>query len=134
MGMTLEIKERKELLERELSRIVDILKKKYQPDKIILFGSFANDKVHEWSDIDLVIIKDTKEHFIDRLHTVSSLTRPAVGVNFIVYTPREAQDMIDNNHYFFVDEIFPFCLRQLYPILNIEITIVWYPIFINFKF
>ena len=105
MGMNLEIKERQELLESELSRIVKVLKEKYHPEKIILFGSFANGKLHEWSDIDIAIIKDTKERFIDRLHAVSSLTRPSVGVNFIVYTPKEAQDMIDRNHYFFIDEI-----------------------------
>ena len=105
MGMSLEIKERQELLKAELSRIVRVLKERYQPEKIVLFGSFANGKLHEWSDIDLAVIKDTKEHFIDRLHTVSSLTKPSVGVNFIVYTPEEAQDMIDRNHYFFVDEI-----------------------------
>ncbi len=103
--MGTETKERYELLKTELSRIVDVLKKRYRPEKIILFGSFANGEIHGCSDIDLVIIKDTKEHFMDRLHTVSSLTRPSVGVNFIVYTPKEAQDMIDQNHYFFVDEI-----------------------------
>jgi predicted nucleotidyltransferase len=103
--MNLEIRERWELLEAELNRIVSTLKKEYQPEKIILFGSFANMKLHEWSDLDIAIIKDTKEHFIDRLHTVSSMTKPSVGVNFVVYTPKEAQDMMDKGHYFFIDEI-----------------------------
>lgn len=103
--MRTEIEERRELLKVELSRIVDVLKKKYQPEKIILFGSFADGGIHAWSDIDMVVIKDTEERFIDRLHTISSLTKPSVGVNFIVYTPAECRDMIDRNHYFFVDEI-----------------------------
>lgn len=105
MWVSLETKERSELLEAELSHIVDVLKKEYQPDKIILFGSFANGKIHQWSDIDLAVIKDTKEHFIDRIRTVSLLTKPSVGVNFIVYTPKEAQNMVDTNHYFFIEEI-----------------------------
>ncbi len=105
MVMSLEVKERQELLKGELSRIVNVLKEKYKPEKIILFGSFANGKVHEWSDIDIAIIKDTKENFIDRLHTVSFLTKPSVGVNFIVYTTKEAKEMMNRKHYFFVDEI-----------------------------
>src|SRR3990167_5409755 len=95
MRINLETKERSELLEAELSHIVYVLKKENQPEKIILFGSFANGRTHQWSDIDLVIIKDTKEHFIDRIHKVSLLTKPSVGVNFIV----------DTNHYFFIEEI-----------------------------
>jgi predicted nucleotidyltransferase len=31
----------------------------YKPEKVILFGSFAEDDIHEWSDIDMVIIKET---------------------------------------------------------------------------
>lgn len=103
--INLKITNRQRLLEKEFARIIDVLKKKYAPEKIILFGSFVNGIKHQWSDIDIVIIKDTNENFVDRLQAVSLLTRPAVGVNFIVYTPKEAQQMIDNRHYFFTEEI-----------------------------
>ena len=96
---------RKQILEKELKRLVDMLIRNYSPEKIILFGSLANDKVHEWSDIDLVIIKETKERFIERLHKVHLMTAPNVGVNFIVYTPSEVREMIEQNHYFLMDEI-----------------------------
>jgi predicted nucleotidyltransferase len=36
-------------LNRELTRIVDVLIKEYQPEKIILFGSLATKKINEWS-------------------------------------------------------------------------------------
>ncbi|MDI3531232.1 MAG: uncharacterized protein PWP60_1081, partial [Candidatus Atribacteria bacterium] len=52
-------REREKLLHEELSRIVKLLIEKYQPEKIILFGSLAEGRIHEWSDIDLLIIKDT---------------------------------------------------------------------------
>ena len=35
--------------------------KKYEPEKIILFGSFARGEIDEYSDIDLVIIKNEKK-------------------------------------------------------------------------
>ena len=43
----------------ELSRIVAKLIDNYQPDLIILFGSFARDDYSAESDFDLLIVKDT---------------------------------------------------------------------------
>lgn len=103
--MNNQVLNRKEILKKELDRIIDIIINKYTPEKIILFGSLSSGAVHEWSDIDLVIIKITNKKFIERLHEVSMLTMPMLGVNFIVYTPDEFQDMITKGCYFVVDEI-----------------------------
>lgn len=35
-------------LQEELERWIEVLKREYDPEKIILFGSFANDKVRRW--------------------------------------------------------------------------------------
>lgn len=99
------IEERKYILNEELRRIVKLVVKDYSPEKIILFGSLSTNNIHEWSDIDLVIIKDTDKRFLDRLHEVHLMTKPKVGVNFIVYTPDELQEMIEENRYFLVKEI-----------------------------
>jgi predicted nucleotidyltransferase len=40
----------------EVTEIVKILKVKYKPEKIILFGSLADGRGDEASDIDLVIL------------------------------------------------------------------------------
>lgn len=103
--MDTKISKRKETLQKELNRITDIIINKYEPEKIILFGSLSSGDIHEWSDIDLAIIKETKKRFIERLHEVSLLTLPMLGVNFIVYTPEEFQDMVTQRQYFVVDEI-----------------------------
>lgn len=97
--------ERKDDLERELKRIVSVIIKEYSPEKIILFGSLVNGKVHEWSDIDLVIIKETKERFIKRPYSIHLMTDPKIGTDFIVYTPDEFKKMIDDDNYFIIDEI-----------------------------
>ena len=96
---------RKELLQKELKRITEIIIKEYLPDKIILFGSLANGKVHEWSDIDLAIIKETKMRFIKRMQKVGLMTSPKLGVDFIVYTPEEFENMVKDDNYFIKDEI-----------------------------
>lgn len=96
---------RKEELMRELWRIRDIIIKEYSPEKIILFGSLASGDIHEWSDIDLAIVKGTKERFIDRLHNVRLMTNPQEGVDFIVYTPEEVEWLKRSGRRFFIKEI-----------------------------
>jgi len=103
--MKTKVTERKERLERELKRILDVLKKEYQPEKIILFGSLAQGEVHEWSDLDLAIIKESREKFYDRIGEVLTMVDSKVGLNVVVYTPQEAQRMTEEDNYFFVDEI-----------------------------
>ena len=61
-----DIDTRKQLLNSELERIITLLKTEYDPEKIILFGSLATGNIHEWSDIDLFIIKETDKRPIDR--------------------------------------------------------------------
>jgi predicted nucleotidyltransferase len=97
--------DRKAQLEQELKRATDILVREYQPQRMILFGSLATGQVHEWSDIDLAIVKETSRRFIDRIGDVLQLTHPQVGFNVVVYTPQEVDQMSASDHYFWVDEI-----------------------------
>ena len=103
--MPMTVEERKHILDEELKRIVELIVKEYSPQKIILFGSLVAGEIHPYSDIDLVIIKSTDKRFIDRLHEVHLMAKPKIGVNFIVYTPDEIQNMIEENRYFLVKEI-----------------------------
>jgi predicted nucleotidyltransferase len=103
MGAT--IQEREHLLNSELRRLTDVIISKYSPEKIVLFGSLAGGKIGPYSDIDLMIVKATSERFIDRLHEVHRLTNPKVGVNFLVYTAKEIENMAREGRYFLVKEI-----------------------------
>ncbi|GIV84817.1 MAG: nucleotidyltransferase [Candidatus Roseilinea sp.] len=80
---------RRGLLESELERCVQVLREQYAPEQILLFGSLASGEVGEWSDIDLVIIKETDQRFLDRVREVMSLLKPRVGMDILVYTPQE---------------------------------------------
>lgn len=83
------IAERKDLLERTLERMIPVLIKDYRPDKIILFGSLASGDIHEGSDLDLLIIKETSKRPIERQVEVYRLVKPEVGMDVFVYTPKE---------------------------------------------
>jgi len=91
----LNVNERKKILKSELNRIVNIIKREYKPDRIILFGSLANGKVHEWSDIDLLIVKDTEKRPVDRCIEICKLVHPNVGIDLFVYTPTEYEGLLE---------------------------------------
>ena len=75
---------------KELNDIGRRLIKEYDPEKIILFGSRAEGKDREGSDIDLVIVKETDKRPLDRRIEVETLLADrAVPIDLIVYTPDE---------------------------------------------
>jgi hypothetical protein len=41
------VEERKKLLVEELSRIIEVIKEEYDPEKIIVFGSMPGNNIHE---------------------------------------------------------------------------------------
>jgi predicted nucleotidyltransferase len=80
---------RQALLEAELKRFLPLLLEHYQPECVLLFGSLAQGNTSDWSDIDLVIVKQTEKRFLDRTKDVMRLLGPRVGVDILVYTPAE---------------------------------------------
>ena len=70
--------------------------KEYQPEKIILFGSYARDEADEYSDLDFVVVKKTAKRFLERLKEVAKLIDNDLGnVDVFVYTPEEFERMIE---------------------------------------
>ena len=92
-------------LTEALTHILQTLTAHYQPGKVILFGSMAHEKASEWSDLDLVIIKDTSQPFLQRLKEVALLCRAPVGVDYLVYTPDEFAQMIAEKNPFILEEV-----------------------------
>ncbi|MEP6958644.1 MAG: nucleotidyltransferase domain-containing protein [Nitrospirota bacterium] len=93
------------LLEKELNRIMEILIREYQPEKLIVFGSAAQGEFHPWSDLDLVVVKKTEKPLLERIEEVLRLVRPKVGLDVLVYTPEEVEALVDERRVFVLDEI-----------------------------
>ncbi|KXG77373.1 hypothetical protein AN619_04990 [Thermotalea metallivorans] len=87
------IENRKKELSEELERIKNVLINEYKADKIILFGSMATGNIHEWSDLDIIVVKDTDEAFIKRLKNIGLLVKSKVACDLIVYTNGEIEAM-----------------------------------------
>lgn len=84
---------RRESLNRELERWLPLLIEHERPDKIIVFGSYSTGQVQEWSDLDMVIVKETEARFLDRSRQVLLLLKPKVGLDVLVYTPEEFEQL-----------------------------------------
>src|SRR3989441_5063602 len=99
------VEERGLRLERELHRMTDVLIREYEPEKLILFGSAAQGELHEWSDLDLVVIKRTDKPLLERIEEVLRLVRPKVGLDVLVYTPEEMEGLVADRRALWVCEI-----------------------------
>jgi predicted nucleotidyltransferase len=75
--------------------IGDILRKlvaDYAPQRVILFGSYAYGNPRSDSDVDLLIIKETSDRFIDRWVTVRRILSDAkrsLPLDTLILTPQE---------------------------------------------
>ena len=73
-----------------IRRMLEKLLAEYAPEKVVLFGSYAYGIPRAESDIDLLIIKETSERFLDRWVTVQRIltgTHRALPVETLVLTP-----------------------------------------------
>jgi len=91
-------------LELELARYIRLLTEHGNPEKVILFGTLATGGIHEWSDIDLVVVEQTELSFFQRLRRIRKLLQPRVGIDVMVYTPEEF-NQLSAERAFFRDEI-----------------------------
>jgi hypothetical protein len=73
--------------------IIQSIISNYAPQKIVLFGSYARGELHEGSDIDLIVIKETSKRFIDRIADVIKLNKTLLALEPLVYSPSELDKM-----------------------------------------
>lgn len=78
-------------LDKDLHKVLRRLKKKYHPEKVILFGSLASGRVTPDSDIDLLIIKKkVAKRYWDRVKELAPLVSDCdVGIDYTIWTPEE---------------------------------------------
>lgn len=80
----------KSRFDKEIQNIVEQLIRLYKPEKIVLFGSLAEGRIHQGTDIDLFIVKsDVPETGVDRIRQLDGLINYRLATDFIVYRPEE---------------------------------------------
>lgn len=89
-----------------INNMLQLLIENYQPSKVFLFGSHVAGNPDQDSDIDLLIIKDTSDRFIDRWCTVGTIlagSHPSIPVDTLVLTPKELSDRVSRGDQFIMD-------------------------------
>lgn len=94
----------KEEMKAQIERLKGRIVKDYKPEKIILFGSLANGSYHEFSDVDMIVIKKTKKRFLERIEDVLLLNDTKMHLECFVYTPEEFAKMIEEENPF-IEEV-----------------------------
>lgn len=93
------------ITENKISEIVKKIASGYNPEKIILFGSYASGTAAEDSDIDIFVIKESKLTRPERtIQLRKMLFGSQVPMDLIVYTPNEVESEKDEK-YSFVYEV-----------------------------
>jgi len=85
--------ERSGEVREKIDRYVREIVEKLRPSLIILFGSFASGEINEGSDVDILVVADFKEGFLDRIRTLMDLNRFRIPIEPVGYTPEEFEDM-----------------------------------------
>ena len=60
---------------------------------VVAFGSFARGDVGRASDLDLIAVMESDLPFIRRLDELYGAIVPTVGLDLLVYTPEEFEEM-----------------------------------------
>lgn len=91
----METKTQKPIIARLLESI-----KGYNPLRVYLFGSYARGESDELSDIDIVVIKETKLNFFDRFTEIVKFLNVPKSIDALVYTPDEFEKMREEGNAF----------------------------------
>ena len=84
----------------ELKKAIVSSYKKINPLKIILFGSWCRDEEDKYSDVDIIVIYETKKRFLDRLKELYLMWDIPVAFDILAYTPAEFERMLKEENPF----------------------------------
>ncbi len=76
---------------------------RFQPDRIILFGSHARGDSHATSDVDLLVIMPVEGRTTDKAIRILLETRPMFAVALLVRTPQEVETRVAAGDFFLRD-------------------------------
>jgi predicted nucleotidyltransferase len=86
---------------RAIADVVRRIAEKFDPERIILFGSYAYGKPHQYSDVDLlVVLKTTERPLAKQLEISRALSPHPFGLDILVYAPGEIKSRIAMGDYF----------------------------------
>ncbi|MBD3281042.1 HEPN domain-containing protein [Candidatus Dojkabacteria bacterium] len=107
----------KEELDRRLDEVRDILVREFNPERIVVFGSYAREPLPDkLSTIDVLIIAETDLRFIERIKKAREVTRGDMpAIEPLMYTPDEFQTLTEREGESFFESALAEG-REIYPV------------------
>ena len=85
--------EHQTLLEQALQDLVERLKAIEGVHRISLFGSFVRGRRDLFTDLDILVVMDTRMSYVERLRFLYSKVNVPVDLDMLCYTPQEFQSL-----------------------------------------
>ena len=102
--------------EKSIFELRDRIALEFRPQRIILFGSYADGTQADHSDLDLLIVMQYVGSGIRKALEILNRVNPHVPVDLVVKTPEEIDRRIRENDFFLADILR--CGRVLYEAPN----------------
>ena len=79
---------------REIRKYARLIGHTFQPEKIILFGSYAHGTATADSDVDLLVLMKTRLHCVDQAVKIRAVAKFPFATDLIVRTPQQFKKRI----------------------------------------
>jgi len=92
-----------DVVARFLREKLEIIKREYAPQQLIIFGSRAVGNARTESDIDIIVVSDRfkSTRYVNRMGEFLIKVRPHVHVDALCYTPEEFEAALGDESPFF---------------------------------
>lgn len=97
------VDKRKRIPQKAIDEVVRQIAEKFQPQKIILFGSYARGNPRPESDVDLLVVMDTPLKESQQSLEIRRLLGVMFGLDLIVYTPKRLKERVEMGDWFLRD-------------------------------
>jgi uncharacterized protein len=88
----------------EIKRLSNEIVKKFHPQKVVLFGSFAYGTPNENSDIDLLVVMPYSGNELEQILKIRMSIRSPYPIDVLVKTPSQLRQRLEMGD-FFIKEI-----------------------------
>jgi predicted nucleotidyltransferase len=83
-----------------IEHLSDRIAKEFHPQRIILFGSYADGAPRSDSDVDLLVVMPFRGNPLHKAWEIISKLKPSFSVDVLVRRPEEIKQRVENNDWF----------------------------------
>jgi predicted nucleotidyltransferase len=97
------IDKRRRIPQKAIDQVVEQIVEKFKPQKIILFGSYARGNPRPESDVDMLVVMNTKLKDVRQAIEICQQIDYRFGLDLIVHTPKYLMERVKRGDWFLRD-------------------------------